>query len=73
VPGTGTPEPGGLGWAQALDIVRTVARAGRIVALDCVELAPIPGQHASDFLAAKLVYKMISYALRGPTSAERTE
>ncbi|MBC8075212.1 MAG: agmatinase [Chloroflexales bacterium] len=63
IPATGTPEPGGLLWAQALDIVRTVARAGRIVALDCVELAPIPGQHASDFLAAKLVYKMISYAL----------
>jgi agmatinase len=64
VPATGTPEPNGLLWPQALDIVRTVARAGRVVALDCVELAPIPGQHASDFLAAKLVYKMISYALR---------
>ena len=64
VPATGTPEPNGLLWTQALDIVRTVASTGRIVALDCVELAPIAGQHASDFLAAKLVYKMISYALR---------
>jgi agmatinase len=60
---TGTPEPGGLTWAQTLDIVRTVARAGNVVAADCVELAPIPGQHASDFLAAKLVYKVTGLVL----------
>jgi agmatinase len=60
---TGTPEPGGLTWSQALEIVRTVAHAGQVVAADCVELAPIPGQHASDFLAAKLVYKTISLIL----------
>lgn len=63
VPGTGTPEPGGLSWAQTLDIVRTVVRAGRVVATDCVELAPIAGQHTSDFLAAKLVYKVIGLTL----------
>ncbi len=63
VPATGTPEPGGLSWAQTLDIVRTVCAAADVVALDCVELAPIPGQHASDFLAAKLVYKAIGLAL----------
>jgi len=63
VPATGTPEPGGLSWAQALDIVRTIARESDVVALDCVELAPIPGQHASDFLAAKLVYKAIGLTL----------
>lgn len=63
VPATGTPEPGGLSWAQALDIVRTVAREARVVAIDCVELAPIPGQPASDFLAAKLVYKAIGLTL----------
>src|SRR5258706_349450 len=73
VPATGTPEPGGLGWAQALDIVRTVVRAGQVVAADCVELAPIPGQHASDFLAAKLVYKVIGLVLssRPPTTDHR--
>ena len=64
VPATGTPEPGGLSWAQALTIVRTVASAGNVVAIDCVELAPIPGQHASDFLAAKLVYKAIGLTLK---------
>jgi agmatinase len=60
---TGTPEPNGLSWNQALEIVRTVAREGNVAAIDCVELAPIPGQHASDFLAAKLVYKAIGLTL----------
>jgi agmatinase len=71
VPATGTPEPGGLCWAQALDIVRTIARESDVVAIDCVELAPIPGQHASDFLAAKLVYKAIGLTLsrRTPTDS----
>jgi agmatinase len=73
VPATGTPEPGGLIWDQVLDIVRAVVRAGQVVAADCVELAPIPGQHASDFLAAKLVYKVIGLALnrRPPTTDHR--
>jgi agmatinase len=60
---TGTPVPGGLSWWQALDVVRTVARAGTVVAADCVELAPQPGQHACDFVAAQLVYKAMSYML----------
>jgi agmatinase len=63
VPATGTPEPGGLSWAQLLEILRAVVRAGQVVAADCVELAPIPGQHASDFLAAKLIYKLIGLVL----------
>jgi len=65
VPATGTPEPGGLSWTQALDIVRTaISGAARVAAIDCVELAPIAGQSASDFLAAKLVYKAIGLTLR---------
>jgi agmatinase len=64
VPATGTPEPNGLSWTQALEIVRMVAREADVVAIDCVELAPIPGAHASDFLAAKLVYKAIGLVLR---------
>ncbi|HMO56061.1 MAG TPA: agmatinase [Roseiflexaceae bacterium] len=63
IPATGTPEPGGLYWDQALEIIRTVCHAGRVVAFDCVELAPIAGQHGSEFLAAKLVYKTLSLAL----------
>ena len=63
VPATGTPEPNGLSWNQALEIIRTVAREANVVAIDCVELAPIPCAHASDFLAAKLVYKAIGLTL----------
>ncbi|GAB4113990.1 MAG: agmatinase [Roseiflexaceae bacterium] len=63
VPGTGTPEPNGLTWNQALDIIRTITSEAKIAAIDCVELAPIPGQHASDFLTAKLLYKTIGLTL----------
>ncbi|MFZ2359212.1 MAG: agmatinase [Anaerolineae bacterium] len=63
VSATGTPEPDGLSWRETLAILRAVAEHGRIVGLDCVELAPVPGHHASDFAVAKLVYKAISYAM----------
>jgi agmatinase len=59
----GTPEPGGLGWYNILSIIRRVARQKRIVSADFVELSPIPGNIAPDFLAAKLIYKTISYVL----------
>jgi agmatinase len=65
VPATGTPEPDGLSWNETLAVVRTVARAGRIAGMDCVELAPAAGLHAADFAVAKLVYKSISYAIAG--------
>lgn len=64
IPATGTPEPGGLSWTQALDILRTVGRAAEVVAMDCVELAPRPGLHMAEFAAAKLMYKALSYALK---------
>jgi agmatinase len=63
MPSTGTPEPGGLLWRDVLEIVRTVAANGTIIAFDCVELAPIPGIHAPDFMAAKLIYKIINIVL----------
>ncbi len=63
MPATGTPEPGGLLWHDVLDIVRTVAANGTVVTFDCVELAPIPGLHAPDFMAAKLIYKIINIVL----------
>ena len=67
MPATGTPEPGGLGWYDVLDIVRTVAAHAEILAFDCVELSPVPGLHAPDFLAAKLVYKTFSLILNRST------
>jgi agmatinase len=64
MPATGTPEPGGLDWFEAVDLVRAVSERARIVGLDVVELAPMPGQVASDFLAARLTYRMIGLATR---------
>jgi agmatinase len=66
LPGTGTPEPGGLDWYEAVDLLRAVAARSRIVGFDIVELAPIPGQVASDFLAARLAYRLIGLALASP-------
>lgn len=61
VPATGTPEPGGLQWYPVLKLLRRVFRERTVHAADVVELAPIPGLHAPDFLVAKLIYKMIGY------------
>jgi agmatinase len=63
MPATGTPEPGGLEWYEAVDLLQVVARRARIVGFDVVELAPISGQVASDFLAARLVYRLMGLAL----------
>ena len=61
VPATGTPEPGGLDWMQVTSLIRAVADHKKVVGMDVVELLPQPGDHASDFLAAKLVYKCLGY------------
>lgn len=61
VPSTGTPEPGGLQWYPVLKLLRRVFREKRVHAVDVVELAPLPGFPAPDFLVAKLIYKMIAY------------
>jgi agmatinase len=63
IPATGTPEPGGLFWNETMEIIAAVAKGADIVGADVVELAPYPGLHACDFLAAKLCYKIVSYAL----------
>ena len=60
LPATGTPEPGGLGWYEVNDLVRRVAQNRRIVGFDVVELLPLPGEHASDFIAAKLVHRVLA-------------
>jgi agmatinase len=65
VPATGTPEPGGLGWYQATELLGRVASEKRVVGFDVVELLPTPGQWASEFLAAKLVYRFLSQIFAG--------
>ncbi len=64
IPGTGTPVPGGLGWYQTLALLRAVGAEHEVVGFDLCELSPIPGQHASEFAAALLAYKMIGYFVR---------
>ncbi len=61
VPATGTPEPGGGSWYPTLGWLRRLFAEKNVVAMDLVELAPIGGQAASDFLAAKLIYKCLAY------------
>lgn len=58
-PGTGTPEPGGLDWYQVTDLLAAVARSRTIVAADVVEVKPIPPNNVTEFLAAKLLYRLI--------------
>lgn len=65
VPATGTPEPDGLSWREALDIIATTGAEGSIIGIDCAELAPQPGLHHADFAVAKLLYKTITYAMNG--------
>jgi agmatinase len=61
IPGTGTPEPGGLGWYDALALLRRLGESRRVVGYDLCELAPIPGSSVSEFAAARLAYKMLGY------------
>jgi agmatinase len=65
MPAVGTPEPGGLSWEEVTALLRRVALRRNIVGADVVELAPIGGMHMPDFVAARLVYKLISYVDRG--------
>lgn len=60
-PSTGTPEPGGLLWYETLAFLRMVFENKNVVGFDIVELCPNPNEKSSDFLAAKLYYKMLSY------------
>ena len=66
MPATGTPEPGGIGWYQAMEIFEAVTKAKNVVGADIAECAPIqtPGFHGYDFLVAKLAFKLIGYKFR---------
>lgn len=64
-PAVGTPEPGGLRYRQVLELLRIVCAKKKTVGMDVVELCPIPGNRMSDFLAARLAYKLICYCEAG--------
>jgi agmatinase len=61
MPATGTPEPGGLGWYEALALIRRVIERRTVVGCDVVELSPMAGNIAPNFMCAKLIYKILSY------------
>ncbi len=60
-PGTGTPEPGGLDWYQVTGLLRLVAAEKNVVGADITEVMPLPGQAVTEFIAARLAYKLIAY------------
>ena len=62
MPATGTPEPGGLFWDETIKIIKIAAQSSHIMGADINELAPIKGFDSYNFLAAKLVYKIIAYS-----------
>jgi len=64
MPSTGTPEPGGLLWYDVLELMRIVFENSSVVGFDIVEMCPDEKNKAPDFLAAKLLYKLLSYKFR---------
>lgn len=68
VPTTGTPEPGGLGWYETLELIRKIAEKKRIVGMDLVEYSYFENYDSPAFLCAKLVYKSLAYIFRDETT-----
>lgn len=64
MPATGTPVPGGLGWYEALKLAEMALRGRKVLGMDVVELAPIPGLHMADFAAARLTYALMGLVQR---------
>jgi len=65
MPATGTPEPGGLSWYEIVALLRATIARKTVVACDVVELSPLPGMMAPNFLCAKLIYKILTYQFAG--------
>src|SRR5262245_11507512 len=65
MPAVGTPEPGGLSWYEMLALLRRVIESREVVGCDLVELCPLPGIVAPNFLCAKLIYKILAYRFGG--------
>lgn len=76
LPSTGTPEPGGLYWHPTLAFLRRVFESRNVVGFDIVELCPNPSEKSSDFLAAKLLYRLLAFkffGLRNECNKKRDE
>ena len=70
MPSVGTPQPGGHLWQETLDLLKKICKEKNIIGADFVELCPIPGFIASDFLAAKLIYKVATFILQAKSKVE---
>jgi agmatinase len=64
MPATGTPEPGGLTYYEVINLVRKLIDRKKLLGFDVVELCPIENNKASDFLASKLIYQLLSYRFK---------
>ena len=73
LPSTGTPEPGGLFWYETLEFLKMMFKKKNVVGFDIVELCPNKNEKSSDFLAAKLYYKMLSYKFKYQNYNEEDE
>ena len=64
MPGTGTPQPGGLGWYETLDVVRavTLESSAQLIGIDVVETIPLRDIPTAEMIAAKLAFKALSYS-----------
>jgi agmatinase len=61
MPGTGTPQPGGFGWHEAMKLFKAVCLNKKVVGADVVEVAPLKGSPITEFNAAKLIYRLMGY------------
>ena len=66
IPSTGTPEPGGPAYVELLHFLRDVIKSRNVVGFDVVELCPSTTNKAPDFVAAKIIYQLLSYRFKGP-------
>ena len=71
VSATGTPEPGGLGWYDAIGLIKTLARKKNVIGMDLTEYSYVEGQSASAFLCAKLIYKTLAFVFEKETAKVR--
>jgi agmatinase len=70
-PGTGTPEPGGLNWFEVTGLLREVCMNRRVVGADIVEVSPTGKDNVTEFLAARLAYKIITYTQAADKKSKR--
>jgi len=66
IPSTGTPEPGGPDYFEIMHFLRKVVELKNVVGFDVVELCPSPANRSSDFVAAKIIYQLLSYIFADP-------